>query len=73
MFKPILFFGNIGAFFIVTGFMYGLLEAVLSKRGFPVLSAIVIGVGVQSLFFGILADQLSSIRIERLENNAKQE
>ncbi len=73
MFKPILFFGSIGAFFIVIGSIYGFLHAFLLNNGFPVLSAIVISVGVQSLFFGILADQLSSIRIERLENGVKHE
>lgn len=73
MFKPILFFGNIGWVFIVAGSLYGFSEAFLSKHGFPVLSAIVIGVGVQSLFFGILADQLSSIRIERLEKSFNQD
>lgn len=66
LFKPIHFFGGIGATLMCLGGGYGFFEALTRRRGFPVLAAIVILLGVQALFFGLICDQVSSLRQERL-------
>ena len=67
LFKPLQFFGSIGVALILVGSIYGLVEAFAQREGFPVLGALVIILGVQSLFFGLLNDQVSLMRRERLE------
>jgi glycosyltransferase involved in cell wall biosynthesis len=66
LFKPIHFFGSIGATLMCLGGGYGFFEALTRRRGFPVFAAIVILLGVQALFFGLICDQVSSLRQERL-------
>ncbi len=65
LFKPMKFFGLIGVIFIVLGSGYGFLKASLNGLGFPVLAALVIILGVQSFFFGLLCDQVSALRREK--------
>lgn len=69
LFKPLLFFGSIGLLLITLGSVYGLYEAFSQREGFPVLGALIIILGVQSLFFGLLNDQVSLIRRERFERD----
>lgn len=65
LFKPLKFFGLLGGLLILAGGAYGLAKALLIGLGFPVLSAILIILGVQSFFFGLLCDQVSALRRER--------
>ena len=67
LFKPLQFFGSIGITLILIGSVYGLAEAFSQREGFPVLGSLVIILGVQSLFFGLLNDQVSLMRRERLD------
>jgi hypothetical protein len=67
LFKPLHFFGTIGAVLILAGTVYGLSEAYTNQRGFPVFGALVVILGVQTLFFGLLADQISAVRREKFE------
>jgi glycosyltransferase involved in cell wall biosynthesis len=67
LFKPMQFFGGIGLFFILIGAMYGFTKAFMNRQGFPVLAALAIIFGIQSVFFGLLADQVSSLRREKFE------
>src|SRR5690606_29618631 len=67
LFKPLLFFGAIGVFLILGGGIYGFAEAITQRQGFPVFGALIIILGVQSLFFGLLNDQISHMRRERLD------
>ncbi len=67
LFKPLIFFGSIGIGFIILGSVYGFTRALISKQGFPVLASLVVIFGMQSLFFGLLADQISAIRREKFE------
>lgn len=67
LFKPMQFFGGIGLFFILIGAIYGFTKAFMNRQGFPVLAALVIIFGIQSVFFGLLADQVSSLRREKFE------
>jgi hypothetical protein len=67
LFKPILFFGVIGLGLILFGSIYGFTRAFLSRQGFPVFAALVVIFGMQSLFFGLLADQVSALRREKFD------
>lgn len=65
LFKPLQFFGFIGMLFILVGGAYGISKASLRGLGFPVLASLLIILGVQSFFFGLLCDQVSALRRER--------
>lgn len=67
LFKPLYFWGTIGASMIIGGFLYGFIETFRRSLGFPVFGALIILLGVQSLFFGLLSDQISILRRERFD------
>lgn len=67
LFKPLNFFGGIGLALILLGLVYGLLKAYVEGLGFPVLGAIVFLTGLQTLFMGLIMDQISAMRRERFE------
>lgn len=67
LFKPLLFWGTIGFTLITGGMTYGIIEAITEGLGFPVLGALVVILGVQTFFFGLLSDQVSQVRREKFE------
>ena len=67
LFKPLRFFGSIGLLCILLGGFYGLYKAFTLGLGFPVLSSILISFGMQSIFFGLLCDQISALRREKFD------
>lgn len=67
LFKPLLFFGGFSIILILFGVIYGFSLAFTSGRGFPVLAALSIILGIQLLFLGVLSDQISLLRRERFE------
>ena len=67
LFKPMRFFGSAGILFILGGLIYGVPKAINTRTGFPVLAALVVILGLQAFFFGLLADQVSQSRLERFE------
>lgn len=67
LFKPIHFFGGIGVTLIFLGALYGIYKAFSIHKGFPVFAALLILLGVHSFFFGLICDQISSLRKERLD------
>lgn len=67
LFKPIHFFGGIGIILILSGAIYGVIKSFTIHKGFPVFAALLILLGVQSFFFGLICDQISSLRKERLD------
>ncbi len=69
LFKPMVFFGGIGSVLIVLGSIYGFAEAISVREGFPVFAALIIILGVQAFFFGLLSDQVSQLRRERFERD----
>lgn len=68
LFKPLSFFGLVGGVCITLGVSYGFIEAILFGLGFPVLSSILITLGIQTVFTGLLCDQVSAMRREKFEN-----
>jgi len=67
LFTPMRFFGGLGGIFIVVGMIYGLIRAITTGQGIPVLSALTVIMGVQTFFFGLISDQISQSRLEQLE------
>jgi glycosyltransferase involved in cell wall biosynthesis len=65
LFKPLKFFGMIGLALILLGGLYGLWKAIVNQLGIPTLASVIILLGVQSFFFGLLCDQISALRRER--------
>jgi glycosyltransferase involved in cell wall biosynthesis len=65
LFKPLQFFGLTGAVLILAGLVYGFIKAALNRLGFPVFASLLIILGVQAFFFGLLGDQVSALRRER--------
>ncbi len=65
LFKPLKFFGILGAALITLGLAYGFVKAEINHLGFPVFASLLIILGVQSFFFGLLCDQISALRRER--------
>jgi glycosyltransferase involved in cell wall biosynthesis len=67
LFRPMRFFGSIGIALILAGSIYGLDKAFRIHTGFPVLASLVVILGLQAFFFGLISDQISQSRLERFE------
>jgi len=67
LFKPLHFFGSIGAVMFLLGLGYGLWVAFVEGMGFPVLGAVILLSGLQTMFMGLVMDQISAMRRERFE------
>lgn len=67
IFKPLHFFGGIGAMMSLSGLGYGFWSAFTEGLGFPVLGAVVFLAGLQTMFMGLIMDQISAMRRERFE------
>ena len=65
LFKPLKFFGGVGTFLVALGAVYGVIKASINNLGIPVLAMLVMVLGIQSFFFGLLCDQISALRRER--------
>ena len=67
LFKPMQFFGCMGIVLMVSGLAYGIGTAIFEGLGFPVLGAVVVLAGLQTLFLGLIMDQVSALRRERFK------
>lgn len=67
LFKPLHFFGGTGALMCIAGFGYGMWSAIMEGMGVPVLGAVVFLAGVQTMFLGLVMDQISAMRRERFD------
>lgn len=67
LFRPLRFFGMLGAALLVAGLGYGVWNALATRTGMPTLSVGLMLLGAQALFFGLIADQLGALRRERFE------
>lgn len=66
LFEPLRLFVSTSLMFMAAGFLYAIPYALLG-RGVSVGAALLILTGVQILFVGLIADQISSLRKERFE------
>ncbi len=70
LFNPMKFFLTFSAFFVSAGLLYGVYKLFTNHQaGFPVGALLVVSTGVLSFVFGLLADQISQLRMERFEAN----
>jgi glycosyltransferase involved in cell wall biosynthesis len=65
LFKPLQFFSTIGAVAILAGFAWNFSQ--VDRQGFSVIAATMILFGFQTVFYGLLADQISAMRREGFE------
>jgi glycosyltransferase involved in cell wall biosynthesis len=66
LFAPLRIFLSFGAFFLLSGTAYGLWRAVLTGRGLPVAGLLLMVTGVLLLMFGLVADQISLLRLSQV-------
>jgi hypothetical protein len=69
LFNPLRFFLPPAIVMVIVGSVYGVVRAVASGQGIPVLSALIVVAGMITAMFGLLADQLSSLRTEMFEKD----
>lgn len=68
LFEAFGFFTILSLLQIIPGIIYGFYIAFLIGKGFPTLASTVIISGVFTFFMGIITDQITSIRKEKLED-----
>lgn len=66
MFNALRMFGYLSATLILVGLLYGIPLSLINRGGFPVFAALVIILGVQVFCLGVVCDQISAMRQERL-------
>lgn len=68
LFSPLRFFLPFGIGLGVLGSLYGTIVAVSVGRGFPILAALFVTVGMLVVMIGLVADQISQIRLNEIDN-----
>lgn len=66
MFNALRAFSLLAGLMIVAGLLYGVVTGLIRGAGFPVLAASTVLMGVQVFCLGVVCDQISAIRLERL-------
>ena len=67
LFNALPFFTILGLLQIISGLTYGLLSAIINEAPFSVLASTLIISGTLTFFMGLLCDQITELRKERLE------
>ncbi|MFH2138236.1 MAG: glycosyltransferase family 2 protein [Candidatus Omnitrophota bacterium] len=68
LFNPLRFFVSFGFISIGIGMIYGTYKVFTNNQmGFPVGALLIVLTGMLSFIFGLLADQISALRLERFE------
>lgn len=76
LFDAFPFFAVLAAVQLAGAMLYGGFLALTQRKGFPVLAAVVMISGILTFFMGLLCDQITATRMERLEapnNRSKEE
>lgn len=68
LFAPLRLFLPSGAMLISLGLVYGLTISALDRTGFPTAGLLAILVGLNICMLGLIADQISQMRLARLDN-----
>ena len=69
LFNPLRFFLPPSILLVVSGLIYGLSLALIRGRGVPTLALLMVMTGLIATMFGLLADQISSLRKEMFEKD----
>lgn len=67
LFNPLRIFLPVSFFSIFVAIVYSLIESLTNKLGIPVLGALIFITGIITFFFGVLCDQISSVRLHQLD------
>ena len=70
LFQAFKAFSIVAGVFVGIGVAYGMAVAIVTGRGFPVFAELITVMGVIIFCFGILADQISALRLDILERAA---
>jgi hypothetical protein len=73
LFAPLRIFLASGSLFLLGGSAYGVTRAVMTGRGLPVAGLLLIVTGVLLVMFGLVADQISRLRLSQLGGPAEQD
>jgi len=71
LFNALRTFSAVAAVFVLAGLAYGVPVALVHGLGFPVLGALLVVLGIQVFCLGVVCDQISALRLERLEPAAE--
>jgi glycosyltransferase involved in cell wall biosynthesis len=63
LFAPMRIFLRLGMILFLAGAVYGIVMALIAGRGLPAVAVILMIIGVVSGFFGLIADQISQMRL----------
>ena len=69
LFDSMRIFGIIGLSLLTLGSVYGFIIAIVNRGGLPTLAGVAILSGIQTLLMGLLADQITEQRKEKLEKD----
>jgi glycosyltransferase involved in cell wall biosynthesis len=69
LFNPLRFFVPPSILLVLIGLIYGLSLALIKGNGVPTLSLLLVMTGLIAMMFGLLADQISSLRKEMFEKD----
>ncbi len=69
LFAPIRVFLPMGFWLAAIGVVYGAMIALIAGAGFPVAGMLLIVVGLLSMMLGLVADQISQMRLSQLPEN----
>lgn len=69
LFRPMEVFSYLGILFILIGLIYGFYIAITQGSGFSSLAVIITVLGIQTLFFGLIMDQISRMRREGFDRS----
>ena len=68
LFEAFAFFTLLSVLQVVPAIIYGIFIALRNQEGFPILASTVILTGLLTFFMGLLADQVTELRKEKLED-----
>ncbi len=71
LFRALRTFTLLASVFLLIGFGYGIPMALKQGLGFPVLASLFVVSGIQIFCLGVVCDQISAMRLERLESAAE--
>ncbi|NQU25385.1 MAG: glycosyltransferase family 2 protein [Candidatus Nealsonbacteria bacterium] len=73
MFNALKAFSMLAGLMILCGLLYGAVLSLIQGDGFPVLAALTVLMGVQIFCLGVVCDQISAMRLERLRAGERPE
>lgn len=69
LFNPAIFYSKLGIIIILLGSFYSLYKAFINNIGIPTLGALIIILGILIIFFGLIADQISNLRLSQIDSD----